>query len=854
MGVGRSSVQGARVRALLALLAAVLGVVVGVRWSGAWSGDGLGPVLWFSAAGVMACGSISLRGRWRGVCLVVCVGLASAGWTLARTDTRGTDRLDRVVGAIGPKQQRVPVEIEAVVIEPVRTQRRVRGLADPPMWPQTRSQAWVRVGRVYATDAHGRGSWVDASGDVRLLVPKGTLMAAGSRVRVLGMYAPSRGARNAGDRDWRAVSAQSGRVGTIVVGDAAQIEPLGPGGLWDRVVGGVLGLRWLVRGRAMAAIGLDADAGGMNEGDEGDEGGAMLAALLLGQREPSFEGVYETFQRVGAAHVLAISGFHLALVVLLAVVLVRAVGEHPGLEALIVVGVLGAMVLVIPMRPPIVRAAVIVGALLVTGAAGRRYDRMTVLAWVGVGLIVWRPLDALGLGYQLSMGVTGLLVVLSDRNRHALLDRNTMVLVGAIERPRGAIKRSAQWLGDTARTNLACWLVATPAIVYHAGLVSLLAPVVAMVLIPMVMVLMVAGYVQIVVGVVAPGAGVYGVGAVHTLAGVVMGFVAWADALPGAWARVDRVSAWWAIGATLLAALVVTRAVRWRWPVVLGLCVVAAGWVFVEPLVWRQRAPVRIDMLDVGDGSCVLVHSGGRGLVWDCGSLDRRVGESTARAARALGIGRLSDAVVTHDDLDHFNGLPELARLTGIERVWITDRLMDSPSRAWARVAGALTGSGVEIKRIGAGDTLTIGRARLEILWPDPARVTGFEDNDTSVVARLTIAGNGERSPSVLLTGDIEAAAMDAIVSTYPGLDADVIELPHHGSARDRAYGFVRDLSPAVVLQSTGPTRLDDERWAWARRGRDWYTTAAGGGVWVTLGEDGRIEHGWVRGGKSEWD
>ncbi len=832
--MGKHQVQAARFRALTALGACVLGVVLASRFPSA------APVAWFSAACLLAAGTIALGGPRRGAGLGLCLVALSAGWTLTRTSGNGTHRLNAVVGAINAKLGRVPIEIEGVVAAPVRVERRMAGLADPPMWPEERWEGLVRVRRVYATDGDGRGSWVRASGEARLLVPEGVELAAGASVRVLGMYAPPPGARNAGEPHWRAMSAQSGRVGSIVVNDASQIEPGAPGGLGDRIAAGAARLRWVIRARALSAIGLDGAPG-----SETSEGGAMMGALLLGQRDPGFEGVYERFQRIGAAHVLAISGFHLALVVLLSVVVIRAIGEHPRIETLIVAGVLGLIVLVIPMQPPIVRAAAIVGALILSGAAGRRYDRMTVLAWVGVALIIWRPLDALGLDYQLSMGVTALLVVLGDRDRRAMLNRRKMPVAEPLDKARGFPGRAWRWVVESARMNFACWLVATPAIVYHAGLVSLLAPVVALVLIPMVMVLMVVGYVQVVVGVIAPSLGGAGMGAVGAMARVVMGFVAWADSIPGAWARVDRVSAAWAIAATVLAALLVTRRVRWRSPFVLGACAAAVGWVFIEPMVWRESAPVRIDMLDVGDGSCLLIQSQGRGLVWDCGSLDRRVGRTAARAARSLRITRLRDAVVTHDNLDHFNALPELARLAGIERVWISDRLWDSPSHAWSRVAAALEAMGVEIHRIAAGDTLVIGRARLDILWPDPARIARLDDNDTSVVARLTIGGDDDQTPSVLLCGDIEAPAMDAIEALYPGLGAEVLELPHHGSARDRAYGFVRELDPALVLQSTGPTRLDDDRWDAVRAGRDWYATAGGGGVWVTLDEAGITGRGW---------
>ncbi|MEX0876113.1 MAG: ComEC/Rec2 family competence protein [Phycisphaerales bacterium] len=832
---GLTHAQAARGRALTALCAAIVGVVI----SGHLPTGLSNPVLWFSTGCALAGGAVALGPRLRPAAFALCVLAMAIGWTQLRTSAAGTDRLDLVVGEIDARRARVPIEVRGVLIEPPRTQRRMPGLADPPMWPDSQTVARIRIESVYAVDPGGRGSWTPASGDARLIVPDGIGLSAGRRITVLGLYSPPPGARNIGEPDWGAMGVQSGRVGTIVVGDAAQISVLAHDGLLPGVKAKLLELRSLIRTRGLAAIGLAGDA------EQANPGGAMLGALLLGQREPVFAGVYDAFQRVGVAHVLAISGFHLALVILLAVFAIRAIGEHPRVETAIIATVLVLMVLVIPMRPPIVRAAVIVASLLIAGRFGRRYDRMTVLAWVGVGLLIWRPLDAMGLGYQLSMGVTGLLVMLSHTQKHAVLNRHSFT-IGGVDKPRGLMARWSRWIRNLAATNLACWLVAMPAILYHAGLVSLLAPLASMALVPMVMVLMVAGYLQVALGVIAPEPAASTAGAVGWIAEGVLGFIGWVDSLPGSSVRMHRISALWALIATALAAAVAIRPAKLRSPAMIAACMLVIGWVFVEPLIWRDRGGVRIDMMDVGDGSCLIVHSGGHGLVWDCGSLDRRVGRQAADMARALGITRLEDAIVTHDNLDHFNGLVELAERTGLERVWITPRLMDDPSPGWERIAGALSERGIQIRTIAMGDTLEIGGARLEILWPDPARTVGLDDNDTSLVARVTRIG--DRRPSVLLTGDIEGPAMEIISDMHPDLRADVLELPHHGSARDRAYGWVAGVDPAVVLQSTGASRLDDERWDGVRPGRAWYTTAARGGVWARIRADGRIEHGWAVG------
>lgn len=772
--------------------------------------------------------------------MLLCVLSLSVGWTLLRTSTEGTDRLSNVVGLLDPKRPSVPAEIRGTLIDPVVTQPRPAGLADPPTWPASRTLTTLRVESVYVNDGVGRDTWVSASGMLRLLVPPGTALRGGDRVQAIGIYTRPPGARNYGEPDWGSLSAQAGRVGTLVVAHPSQLIVITHEGLLARARAAITRGRAGVRTRALRALGLGLEQGEVNET------ASLLGALLLGERDPGFEGVYGVFQRVGVAHVLAISGFHLALVVMLALLALRILGEHPRVELAIIVGVLGLGLVLIPMRPPIVRAGVIVGALALSSRLGRRYDRLTVLAWVGLALLIWRPLDALGLGYQLSMGVTALLVVLGDgalaAREHAL---SRPLSVGA-QRPPRWYALAGRKLGGALFAHFACWAVAMPAILHHAGLVSLLAPLASLALVPLVMALMILGYTQIAIGVCSPALAAHTGGPLEAMGELVAGFAIWVDSLPLSSVRTGRISSLWAIAATALVAMVVTRARLLRSVWVLAALVAVSVWFVAEPWVWRERSLLRVDMLDVGDGSCLLLHSRGQGMVWDCGSLDRRVGEQAAGCARALGVRRLSDAIVTHDNLDHYNGLPDLASVWGLARVWITRRMRDEPSPSWSRVEAALRELGVEVRLIGAGDVLRVGPARIEILWPDASETEGLDDNDTSVVAMVTAGGTD--APRVLLTGDIEGPAMARVLKARPGLRAEVIELPHHGSARERAYRFLSSVGPSVVLQSTGPSRLDDPRWGHVRGGRAWYATAERGGAWASIDRDGAVSHGWAVG------
>ena len=81
-----------------------------------------------------------------------------------------------------------------------------------------------------------------------------------------------------------------------------------------------------------------------------------------------------------------------------------------------------------------------------------------------------------------------------------------------------------------------------------------------------------------------------------------------------------------------------------------------------------------------------------------------------------------------------------------------------------------------------------------------PAAASAGSRNDRSCV--LAVHGAYGRA---LLTGDIEVATEAELVARLGGqLGADVISVPHHGSATSSSPAFVRAVHPAIALIAAG--------------------------------------------------
>lgn len=779
---------------------------------------------WFAAACAAAAAVLLARGPWCRAAMLLGVAALGAGWVTLRVQEVPADSATRWIGPAP-----TPARVEGLVLAAPRPVLREDSALHPARGGGPGWTIVMALGRA-ETDV----GWRRVSGRVRVFVDgEAAPPGPGQAVRVAGLLSPVRERVNPGTPDRAAWARQSGEVGVLGVPAAAAFESIPTEGMaarahaaWRRALGAL-------RERAWRATGLR---------DDRDPGDAMVAALVLGNRGPAFREHAETFARTGTAHLIAVSGFHLTLLAGLALLVVRATGERGWVEPALVAGLVLGYLLIVPAQPPIVRAGAMVIVLLAADALGRRYDRIALLAWIGLGVLIWRPLDVGALGYQLSFGITALLLWMGELQRAAATPE---VIAG----PRGPIGAVLLWGRRLIWASVACWLVSSPAIAVQTGVFSPIAPIASLAALPTVLMALELGYLTAAVGAV--------LGPVEWLAG----WCAWAglatiwiagrlESLPGAWWTVGRLSWAWGAAATLWALWFVARP-RWRDARLWAAAAVVLGWGWAETRIASRPHPgvvLRIDTLAVGDGSCHLLRSGGEALLWDAGSLtpglERR---EIPDALRALGVTRVDAAVVTHANLDHYNMLPELAQRLGLRTLYTTAQFVAaaSPGSGPGIVMEAMGALGVEVRVLSAGDRLELGRSAASVLWPpeglDPRGV--LASNDTSMVA-LFEAPTRDGHRRVLLTGDIQAHAISRLLETPPR--AEVLELPHHGSPTPEAAVFVSAVSPSVVLQSTGPSRADHPAWTGQRQRRAWWVTHTHGACWAEVRADGSVVSGSV--------
>lgn len=777
---------------------------------------------------------------------VVCL---AAGWSTHRTVTPSS--LERVLG-----DTEGPVTLMCVVSEtPTLVQPEPVVVGSP-----FESRRWAFAASVRAVAVDGVGAEAamrPCRGAVRVVVrdhgPLPGTPRVGDRVLVTGWFLPTPGRMNPGrvDPRWWA-RGDGGRAGAIVLPDASLMELDGQS---SRIADRLRAWHASLRERAMRGIGVDPTGIERPTPER-----ALMLALTLGEREPELDALSGPITKLGLAHLLAISGFHLMIAAGAAAWLLRRVANLGGWEDALVAGAIAGYVLLVPAEAPIVRAAVMSSVLLLSRLGGRRYDAAAIACWAGVVLLAWRPVDAFALGAVLSVGVTVALLWIGPAAMHTLgVVREPVAGTPLWMRP----KRPC-WAAMVRRCGQACvialvaWAVASPMVVWRTGVVSPIAAPLAVLGGPVAALLVVCGLGSVLLGLAHAGLGEACSGALDEVAGLVRAAGEFLVGVPGSTFTVHGVPWWAALGWLVAAVALLSGGLRER----RRLAVCAVVWAFtgalwVGLLAGRLPPPValRVDVLAVGDGSCWIVRSGRDAMLFDCGSMTPGMGERVAaRSARALKAPSVRTAVLSHANIDHFNGLPEAAGSLGLRTLLVsrfTDRLRErGAGTPLDRALRALEQEGVSVRIARDGDTFALGNATVRVLGP-PDDAEPRRENDRSLVLLIeTPTEAGVRR--VLLVGDAQDEAVAWLEPRLASIgEIAVMEMPHHGSVRESAASLIASASPRVLIQSTGPSRVGDDRWSklLPDTPERWWVTARDGAVWVELRRDGSIGTGSVRTG-----
>lgn len=560
-----------------------------------------------------------------------------------------------------------------------------------------------------------------------------------------------------------------------------------------------------------------------------DEATAGLArALLLGEGAPLTRTSWRKYVNTGVVHVLAISGQHLVVVAWFLWTLTRLCGLRQRHVAIIVALVLLAYAVITGGRPPALRAAVAACAFCTGLVMGRPMviANLLALAWLVVGL--WQPADLFEQGCQLSF----LAVAILAWGATWLLQRERDPLDDLVDRLRApwlrVLRRCGRLLLESYAVALIVWAAITPLAAFHNGLVAPAALILGPPLTLLTSIALLAGFVVLLLAPIAAWAAWLPAMVIHAFLRACEWLVDLAERWP-IHVHVGELPLWWVVIFYLVLLAALTHGVlrqRWRWLTPAGV-----GWLSVAVLLGAAPLPaneLRCTFLAVGHGTAIVLElPDGRTVLYDAGSL--RGPEVTSRILApylwSRRIQKLDDVILSHADLDHFNGLASLAECFAIGRVLTSPTFADRRNDAVRHVLAVLEQRRIRMEILEAGDRLTAGAVTMEVLHP----VRGFQGSNENT--RSLVIEVRHRDHVVLLTGDLEKEGLQTLLRRPPRR-VDVLMAPHHGSTRVDGRAILRWCRPFLVISCQGLPRGNTPAEAiYPRNEVEFWTTHARGAI-----------------------
>jgi competence protein ComEC len=552
---------------------------------------------------------------------------------------------------------------------------------------------------------------------------------------------------------------------------------------------------------------------------------SLGAGILLGVRTGIDPTIRDAFAVAGLSHVVAISGWNVAIVVALIAAATQRLRARfgPRLPAVVAMLAVAWYVALVGASPAVVRAALMAAALLVARLGGSPAHAASALMGAVVVMVLVSPGALWDVGFQLS----------------ALATAGLIVLAAPIESRLG---RWPPWIRTPVALTVAAQAATLPVLLATFEQVSLVAPLANVLVVPLIPAVMAGAAAAAMIGGLAgaipvplaadvgtwlaggaawlPLRGLIAVGttaAALPLAAMPLAGAPWFTAAwyPGLALVVHRLNRRADDGPPGLEPMEAAAGLRHALPEVAAFAPtlawaarprrVAVGVVLAVVLataMGRSDGRLHVTVLDIGQGDAILIEAPGGATALVDGGPDpdltlRQLGQSLPFHRR-----RIDVVVLTHPHQDHLGGLGEVLRRYDVGLVVDGGRpVATEPHRAL--LAAAAREPGARIVAARAGEVIRIGEVTLEVVFPDALDVAApLPEGDVNNGSIVLLVRYG--AFEALLTGDAEAP-VEALLGARGRLGAvEVLKVAHHGSDSGTTAEFLEATRPAVAVVSAG--------------------------------------------------
>jgi len=569
----------------------------------------------------------------------------------------------------------------------------------------------------------------------------------------------------------------------------------------------------------------------------------LLLALVLGYRANIDTDVYMAFRKTGLLHFICLSGMNFGIVFLIIWYLCRIVGLLKPARAAVCIIVAILFLLVIPYQAPAMRAAVMCFTFCIAFFFSRHPNALNSLSLAAIVLLLFNPIQLYEIDWQLSFTAVLGILVLSNRINLFLFETIT-------NHPR---------ISDTIKTNwfvrmfpkpnslfnffsvpFAAWLATSGILLYHFYTINIFTTLWTIVVSPLIAIVSFLGYIKMILAIILPTVASWLNPAIFNLADWLITIVKFLAALDKTNILIGHVPiAFIVFCYTFIFSAAFVNFRYHKVKIAMLLVMFLTIIIFLGALKFQRtyRKNLVITCLNVGHGQAIIAQlPGSKTCLFDAGS--QNINDIGTKIIVPFlnynGISKLDAIFISHGDIDHINGIPEVVELCGVDAIYADELLSEMQKPTVKYLNNWLNQTGLEIQPL-QNNTI----AGIKIIWPnDIANLDSrLSDNDKSVVTLIDCVNS-----KVLLCSDIEKNAQAQLLKLYPNLSPDIVVVPHHGSLKTRLSNFLNALGANVFIYSCSERLLDSLKKSNQTSLSKSFYTCEDGAIIVSVNEGGIIK------------
>jgi competence protein ComEC len=515
----------------------------------------------------------------------------------------------------------------------------------------------------------------------------------------------------------------------------------------------------------------------------------LMNALVFGYREKIETQTLEAYQKLGLTHLLAVSGFNVGIISLFLYVLFVRAGIVKELAYVLIVIILPVYIVLTGGESSIVRAGIMGIVVLCFIIFRKKLNPAVLLSSVCIAMLLWNPMTAFDLGFQLSFLMTFVLIT-SISIFHSKSNFQLLIL-----------------------TSFMCSLFSFPIILFHFFEFSLWSLPFNMVYIPFVsLVLFPVSLFMFFLILFIPSAISLLKHPVQFLFESSASALEVSQGLNGT-ILLGRPSMWLFL---LYFIAILYLFYQWerndRLPLknfipILFVILLQAGIPYLDPT-------AKVSFINVGQGDSILIElpfrkavylidTGGSILFekeeWEEPDEEFNVTkEAVLPFLKGKGIRSIDGLILSHGDMDHAGGAVFLINHFPVETIYLPKN--DKLSELEAEIIESGEKLGINITPLSKGMEWSFGNSHFLVLHPSQKNSSS---NNRSVVLWAKFYHT-----SFLFTGDIEKEAEDDIINNFMSLKIDVLKVAHHGSNTSTKDQFLQLTKPEYAILSSGRNNI----------------------------------------------